>query len=1168
MSKGANSQAGFNAQNWAALSLFVQYSAYQIFKHIELEQPKLADFVLVFDSKRIICESKKSHVTYADLREILNTIPTVNDQDEILIICTSTGPRLKEDLDNARYFPEVREQLVKKHQFTTRHLELIPKVKLWVVDKDMNEEIIRNLMVERFQSWLPDDELDDLISSLLVKNIYERSSKGGTYTKAEFNEELEKRKELLKKKDDFKHNERTARETITKLVEELKNVDDSRLQSEHRLKAVIADSGLHYFAIQEISKEKGLNLAAWDSFWLATFSSYYSREVLRIFKDNVNTEASAIYIIGFIKDNLHKLRFRSMEEYEFKSTADILMKAVDVSNDLIRDSFELLKRIYAYSTDNPLFIEGGSKGRDEWLLGELANGFDKLYGMGEEDIKADIVSYIYQTFDIVDEDYKYWHDTPFKFMEIIKEDLLAKPSSFSFFLEQINAQYTQQYKRFKIKYDGWELMGGSVSNFGGEYEVHDRAYITMIIKPHLARLSVEALWKLADQYVSLKVSDVSAQKPDFMNRALIPFLIEQYAEGNKKAFKILSEFIKMRKGIPHKAELIFFNVRDSKVLSTEQKWSLLNVAIKEFGFPINVFMDQVLWELLEKKHEESIKTFSELLVNKDYMNRQVQFDTTVIQSIMRLVGNSKTFDQGVVLLEEFLHGDYFKSLDSFHSYDAKAPILDVLNKDFDRGIKLVRSLISGKPTENQQRVFGVALRDTPDESVEKVYSEIIKPELDKAKTAKNLALKFTNTETRENFIWFGEKLSKKHNFEDAFYIANFFIDDPSPSLNSEYDKEVINGKYDFTINTVRGCLAWILYPVITVPGREYLSQAFEIAKKLCTDESLYVRQMSLLLLESMAGNRHTTMPDSKEWFMDYETAKGIEEFAFSMLRDKSNYHNAIMRHLARVFNRIRTLNEDQAIEVIDTFVKHGDKEKPDKDQEYKETLKELDSLVIFLAEFRKDAFRNWPKARGGPMPPYNPKPVQDKLKNFLENGSDEHRQSLVWHIVKLPEEPIRNNGDFDKFFNISMKYLPQALKNYDHHLFSHIHRFIEKYIDRKFNDCYKIWRKSLDTERPVIVAESKKDQHPGQYSYWPYHYNGSILVKVLDNLGVEQFLKDLEFIVDYPKAAGLPYDFDKVLVRLEEINTNKDDVNRIYEKLVGKNYLINNSYDKWLALNR
>jgi len=1165
-SKGANSQAGFNAQNWAALSLFVQYSGYKVFQRIELEQPKLADFVLVFDDKRIICESKKTHITYSDVREIFDTIPTVSISDEILIICTSLGPRVKEDLENAKYYPTVQEKLIKKHKFTAEHLDLLPKLQIWVVNKDMNRNIVRSLMAERFQSWLPDDELNDLVNSLLVQNIYEKSSKGGIYTKAEFNEELLRRKELLKNKDDYKHSERSARDIVTKLLSELKD-SDSRLQSDNRLKAIIADTGLHYFALQEITKSKGnLNLALWDNFWLATFSSYYSREVLRIFEENLKDENSATYVVNFLKENVHKLRFKNMEEYEFKSTADILMKAIGITDKLLPDAFELLKRLYDYSTESPLFIEGGSKGRDEWLMGELANGFDTLYSKGQADLKNDIVSYIYKTFDIIDEEYKYWHKTPFKFLEILREDLLAKPSTFDFFLEQVRTQYVEQYHKFSAKYNGWELMGGGVSNFGGEYEVHDRAFISMIIKPHIKRLSVESQWKLADQYLTLKVSDVSEFKPDFMNRAFIPFLIEQYAEGNKKAFKFLSEFIKMRKGIPHKAELIFFNVRDSESLSIDQKWDLLNVAIKEFGFPINVFMDQVLWELLGKKHEQSIETFSKLLVNKDYMNRQVLFDTTVIQSIMRLINNEATFDQGVGLLDEFLHGEYFKSIDSFHSYDAKAPILDVLGKDFDKGISLIRSLIAGSPLENQQRVFGAALRDTPEDLVERMYLEIVKPELDQAKTAKNLALKFTNDETRENFVWFGEKLSKKRKFEDAFYIANFLINDPSPELNSKYDEEVINGKYDFTINTVRGSLAWILYPVISVSGRAYLNQAFEIAKKLCTDKSPYVRQMSLLLLEQLANNRHTKMPDSKEWFMDYETANGIEVFAFSMLRDESNYHNSIMRHLARVFNRIRTLNEEQAIEVIDTFARHGDKETSDKEEGDKETLKELDSLIIFLAEFRKGAFRNWPKSRGV-IPPYNPKPVQNKLKDFLENGSDEHRQSLVWHIVKLPEEPIRNNGDFDKFFNISMKYLPYAIRRYDHHLFSHIHRFIEKYSDRKFNDCYKIWRKSLDVERPVMVAESKTDKHPGEYNYWPYHYNGSILVKVLQNLGTEQFLKDLEFIIDYPDKVGLPYDFDKVLVELEKISTHKEGIKRIYEKLIGKNYLINNSYENWLASN-
>ena len=1155
MSKGANSQAGFNAQNWAALSLFVQYSGYAAFEGIELEQPKLADFVLVFKDKRIICESKKSHVTYAELRNILDTIPDVGIQDEILIICTSAGPRLKEDLENARYFPQVRDELVKKHQFTARHLEMLPKVKLWVVDQSLNNNIVRNLLAERFQSWLPDDELDDLVSSLLVENIYNKSAKSAYYSRTEFNDELAKRKEALQRKDDYRHAERSAKDKVNKVLAELRDVEDSRFQSENRLKAIVADTGLHYFALREITKMENLNLSQWHSLWSATFSSYYAREVMRIFKDHITSESDAEYVVSFLKVNIHRLRFRSMEEYDFKDAADILMKAAPHSTTLREDIFTILKKLFEYSTEDLLFTEHSPSGRSKWLKEELAKAFYGLFKDGDQHIKKNIIEYVYKTFDIVDEDSNYWHRTPFQFFEVVKEDLLEGSTKFTTLLSHLQFQYLAQSAKFGLKYDGWELMGGSVSNFGGDFAVHDKAFIDKIIRPYLDSLDATNKWKIVDEYVALQVSDVTAFKPDFMNRALIPFLVEQYATGSDKAFKILSRFIGMRKGIPNKAELIFYYTRGAQNLNLDKKWGLLQVAIKEFGFPINVFMDQVMQELLEHDYPEAVATFSSLIDNKEYMGRQILFDTTVVRSIEKVLSTPSTFSLGIDLLKKFLHSEYFATLDSFHSYDAKSAILTVLNVNFEEGAELLRSLVVNNPSENQQRVFGATLRDTPDELLDGVFKDIVKPQLRRTKTAAEFARLYTNVETRENFIWFAEKLSKKHKFESSFYIVEFFMGDPSPSKGSDYDKEVISGKHDLSINTVRGCLAWALLQVNSIPGRPYINRAFDLIKKLCTDDSLYVRQMSLLALEALANNRHTTMPNSKEWFMDYTTAEGIEKLAFKMLRDKTNYYNAILRHLARVFSRIRTLDEKQAAEVIRTFVQHGDDE----------VRKELDTFIIFMAEFRSSSFKDWPKSRGV-VPPYDPRPIQAMLKDFLKNGTDEHRESLVWHLVKLPEEPVRNKTDeFNRFFDISMKYLVCAIKKYDHHMYSSVHRFIESYIDKRFEDCYKLWKMSLEVERPAIIAETKKGVHPGEYNWWPYHYNGSILVKVLQNKGIAPFLEDIEYIVDYPDEVTFAYDFDKVLAELEKLDTNKDDVKRIYEKIVSKNYLYNDSYDRWLA---
>jgi hypothetical protein len=167
-------------------------------------------------------------------------------------------------------------------------------------------------------------------------------------------------------------------------------------------------------------------------------------------------------------------------------------------------------------------------------------------------------------------------------------------------------------------------------------------------------------------------------------------------------------------------------------------------------------------------------------------------------------------------------------------------------------------------------------------------------------------------------------------------------------------------------------------------------------------------------------------------------------------------------------------------------------------------------------------------------------------------------------IAKLPEESTKSNREFERFFNISNKYVGYAIKKYDHLLFSSLYQFIQRYIDRKFTQCYKLWRKSLDVERPAILAESQKNQNPGTYNWWPYHYNGAILLKVLTNLGTEQFLKDLEFLVDYPEEAALPYDFNNVLGELEHIKTHTFDIRRIYEKLIARSYLFNSSYETWL----
>ncbi len=143
-SGGLNPQAGITAQNWAALSMFVQQTFAPLFVKIQMERSGLADFVLVFQERRIICESKNYVISYSHVKAILDAIPAVETEDEIVIICKGVKDGVASRLDNAKYFPEVREWLSKEKSFTDRHLDLLPKLNFWIVDQSINEAIAKN----------------------------------------------------------------------------------------------------------------------------------------------------------------------------------------------------------------------------------------------------------------------------------------------------------------------------------------------------------------------------------------------------------------------------------------------------------------------------------------------------------------------------------------------------------------------------------------------------------------------------------------------------------------------------------------------------------------------------------------------------------------------------------------------------------------------------------------------------------------------------------------------------------------------------------------------------------------------------------------------------------------------------------------------------------------
>lgn len=1155
-SGGQNPQAGLSAQNWAALSLFIQQSFSPSFIKIQLEQAKLADFVLVFQSKRIVCESKSKIVSYPDIKAILDSV-VLNSNDEILIICKGTKEGLQERFDSAKYFPEAKNWLVKYKGFTSHHLNLLDRLSFWVVDQSINEEIVKNLLEQRFGLWLPNNEL---VHELLVERIYKQSANGGEYGREEFINEVERYRQRIADDDDSSTRSKPIEVRVKEIIDAILDPNSRIASSTNPLSVLISTPSLHGVALEQLKKKQNIDLKKWGLFWDATYSSYMSRQVFSVIKDKVTTKENADYAMSFIQKHASTLRYKFNDEFQYKEAAELLERIREYTQDCDSQVAELIFKFYRDAKNDVFYIKK-QHGSKEWILGELAESIKRIYASTKSsDVIDSILKFIYSDFNLVIDDSKYWHETPPAIFAILQDYLKQDPlTRLGQLIEKLTSDYELLHQRFISKrpaFNGWELMGGMTSNFAGDYRVDDRTFLRSLVIPALQEISHDEAMSLLWPYIALDVDKVDRNKPDYMNRAAVPFLMREFEikPSGKKVKNTIKSFIEMTKGIPTKRDLIYQFVRDSN-WDPIKKWEILKIGIDKFGQPVDVFMDQILWQLLEIGSEEALKVFTDLLDNDNYMGQHFMWEESIAGAISRIIQNEKTTERGVELLKQYLDSEAFKSkLETFDAYDLKPTLLKLIEKNEQQGFDLLTHLVENKPNRNQQAVFSATVRDMPDRLLLKAYDNLINPLLDQAKDANGLASKLDASETRESIVWFGEKLAKQHSYPQAYRIVQFFMKDPDPKQGNHFDKRILEGDVDQQITTVRGCLPWILMQFGSVGGRDYIPDIFKLTKKLCEDKSIYVRSQACLALETLANNRHTHMPDAPEdWFMPFRLATDIEQTAINMLHDKTNHHPAMMKLLSRVILRIHTLSEAQAVDAINILINYGDNE----------TQEALAHLLIYMAEFREDDFKNWPKNRGD-FASFNPMSIKILLEEQCRSGKVELRRQLAFQFAKLPQE---SKGDFNSLFNISEHYLGLLSDNYDHLVFESIYRLIGREMQRKYEECYLLWRKCLSIERSALEKEYARDKDGhAAYSWWPYFYNGEILLEIASH-SVENFISSFDYLADYPDNVIIASDIEKPLTLLSKLDVQPEEIDALFKKLITRNPQFFDFYKIWLENN-
>ena len=1199
---------GMNTQAWAAMSLFLQHVERSDFRYIGFEGEKLEDFHLAFENgRKIICESKAYKISLAKIKEILNKIIShgqTTPQDEILVICEKVDDKtLKNLIELLPYYDkEMAQKVARDKNLTDKQLKLLPQVRFWEVSVDISRKTAELLMARLLKIWVPKHRLDEIVRDLLEKEVYQGSEKGTTLTKEDFLTKLEEKKRLMLEDTGYEKEKTNKEQELSSLVKELKNPKSSQWAN-NQLSVLSNSPDENYWIFNLLEREINLNLRDWDRLWKMGVQGAFVYEVFKVFKKNISNRDNRDYFVEFAPQIIEYNTNFFREDFIKTDIVDICKTIIENTHKHDGAIFELVKKLFEPSISKYFYTKHREDNRYEWE--EISKFLVDLYKKtNSSKFREEIVKYIFTKFNLVEDEWKYWHYTPPPLFEIIRLHLESDPKKGILELIPIlSNQFSVFYERFgkKLEFEGWEHMGGGIGQIGSDFSIHDKFFIGGILKQLIQKIyseDKEKGWQfILKNCVSSNSDEVSIKKPDFLNRASIPVLFQEYkgVRYSDEAFKILSVFIRMRKGIPWKADLIYQAVREDKELTDKQKWVLVQVGLDEYkNLPVNVFVEQIVSKLAsESKNKEVQNRAIEIIKgwskDPEYAKRHSVESFDLIDNIFRLLNNSKTFDDGAEILREFVTSDNFiKKNDSWRTWDVAKALAKVLEDDFEKGLEILKQTDSSERlTLNQQTLICSGLQDiSNDRILKEAYDEFLRPTLERLdNNIQKIEERFSNRYSRESLVQFGEKLALGGFYDEALDLIKIFIDDSDPILESypddkeesfNYHEKIKSGEDDSSIGTVRGWCAWVIQK-LAVPRdfskidktRDVIKRLLPLLKKLATDPNYYVRVQATIPLIDLAKNRHTVLPENKkERFVSPAIAKEIENIAFLMLRDKTNHKlPAVMKHLAMVLTGMRSVSQDKAMEILRILAqdKYPKKDKQRGRETYlADVLSEAAPLYIFFAEFRTKSFKDWPK-EWGDMSKFDDKPFKKLLIELLRKGSPGVKTALAWQFVRLPDEiskTPKSQMTVEEAVRLAASYLEILTSEYDHDVFNNIYRFIEDYIDIYFDDCFNLWTNCIKTESNFFKENFTKDKLIEMY-WWPFHDNGKILLAIAKHKGDAEFLKWLEILVDYPIEMQIGYDIGEAVNYLIELKEPKDKVEKIFDRLMERSSNFYESKQAW-----
>ncbi len=1204
MSKqGQPNYKGIDFQAKAALALFLQYLRDPSFSYIQLEAPKFEDFNLVFnDGRRIICESKdwKRNFSFSHLKIILQSVLKKNilqKNDEILVICTKLDRMLKDKIHHMKYPGNLVASEFKKKGFRNEQIAILNRVRFWEIRKREIHLVIYSLFSELLDFWLPQDELERDADSILVERIYKGSAKGDIFYRSDILSEIESIRKNARKYSGHFDNERVeVEDQLKNLIAAIEN-NKSPIWASHQISALSSKPDLVFFVLKKFESGRIDDVEQWKDLWELHKFYRFSFSLFKIFENNLHTKKNKRYILQFIKDNVGEIRRFYQHDHFEVDAVKIVSKIMAEDKEFLSEAFAIVEKLIHARKDDIFYIK--TRERDFWKKEKISELLKKIYDNVDDGLKNKIYELIISSFNLIGDEGTHGHYTPRKTFEILRSWLDVNfEENLPVLTKVLSEQYDKHYQYFSktLRFKGWEHYGGTTCYWGNQYAVTDRHFVTYTLKPafwdYYERNKIRA-WEFIINNCITSTDKVEKNHPDFLNRASISIILEEYKSRGEKilgqAFKILKEFLSSRKGIPHKSDLIYQELRGN--FPDEKKWKLVKVSVDKYKIPVNPFVEQIILGLAKHGDERARRILRNWIKSKDYYQKGRIFEENIVMIISQFLDDS--FEEGIGMFKDFIGGNYFlKKMDSFDAFTIARLLNRIIKKDLKTGLEILETLSRKRElTDNEQIVLYNALIDEGNSKQEnknilvEIYNTFLDPFLNSlGNDIKEIENKITRSQSREAIVQFADALAKQGKIREAIRIVKVFINDSDPCTPrrknsedptgkySEY-KEIEQGKDIHSITTVRGWCAWVLANCAVLDGRGYIPENIDLTEKLTKDQNHYVKYMACLALSQLAKSRLTVLPEKRDVLFLNDNAKKalemsrrIEGIAFSLLTDISklpmNVRKVLGKSILKVFNHIRALNVNNAFKLIKALEKFPE-----------EVIGEAAPLFIYFAELRRNSFGDWKWKMPGlydDLDDFDSKLFQQLLEKILKKKNPEINSRFSWHFYELIEKSIpdklevKNVLNYNNAFKISYKYLDVISNYYHQQTFSHLYRFIEDNFEKKPRECYQLWRKCLEKERAEIKKKVEEGKAKDVY-YWPNYKNEKILAKVKGKDGADKFLDSFEFLLDYPKEIMIG-DINEAVRILEELPKRKryiEQISRIFNKLVTRNPSFYEIREKW-----